>query len=91
MEIESYLSFEGRTEEALGVSRQACRPRADDEDAVQGFAHADGAQNASAGLRDKVMHMSFRIGKTTLLASDGRCSRHAEVRRRVAGSVRADR
>jgi PhnB protein len=26
------------------------------------------------GAEDKVMHMSFRIGDTTVLASDGRCS-----------------
>jgi PhnB protein len=26
-----------------------------------------------AGAEDKVMHMSFRIGDTTVLASDGRC------------------
>jgi PhnB protein len=25
------------------------------------------------GAEDKVMHMSFRIGDTTVLASDGRC------------------
>jgi PhnB protein len=28
----------------------------------------------SPGTLDKVMHMSFRIGDTTLLASDGRCT-----------------
>lgn len=28
----------------------------------------------SPGSLDKVMHMSFRIGDTTLLASDGRCT-----------------
>jgi PhnB protein len=27
------------------------------------------------GTEEKVMHMSFRIGDTTLLASDGRCTR----------------
>jgi PhnB protein len=26
------------------------------------------------GTEEKVMHMSFRIGDTTLLASDGRCT-----------------
>ena len=26
------------------------------------------------GAGDKVMHMSFRIGETTVLASDGHCS-----------------
>lgn len=29
---------------------------------------------APAGSEDKIMHVSFRIGDTTLMASDGRCS-----------------
>jgi PhnB protein len=30
-------------------------------------------QNVPPNIGDKVMHMSLRIGETTVLASDGRC------------------
>jgi PhnB protein len=38
------------------------------------FKESPDPEMCSPGTLDKVMHMSFRIGDTTLLASDGRCT-----------------
>jgi PhnB protein len=74
MEIQPYLFFEGRCEEAAEFYTRALgaeitmlmRYRESPEPSAPGM--------LSPGSEDKVMHMSLRIGETTVLASDGRCS-----------------
>lgn len=74
MPIEPYLFFEGRCDEALAFYRHALgaevtslmRNRESPEP------HQPGA--LPPGSEDKVLHAVVRIGASTLMASDGRCS-----------------
>ena len=73
MLVQPYLFFDGRCEEAVEFYRRALGAEVtmlmrfkDSPDP-----HAPGMVPPGAG--DKVMHVSFRIGETTVLASDGRC------------------
>jgi PhnB protein len=77
MPVQPYLNFEGRCEEALEYYRQALGAE------VRALLrYADGpppsAEGCSgmlpAGSEKKVMHAEFRIGDTTLMASDCFCS-----------------
>ena len=73
MQIQPYLFFEGRCEEAVEFYRNALGAevmmlmRFKDSPEPQGCPLPPGSET-------KVMHMSFRIGETTVMASDGRCS-----------------
>ena len=71
--VQSYLFFDGRCEEALeyyrktvGAEIQMLMRFKDSPEPPQPGACAPGSG-------DKIMHASFRVGDTTLMASDGRC------------------
>jgi PhnB protein len=73
MQVQPYLFFDGRCDEALEFYRGALGAEVtmlmrfkDSPDP-----HPPGV--LPPGAEDKVMHTSFRIGETTLLASDGHC------------------
>jgi PhnB protein len=74
MQIQTYLFFEGRCEEALEFYQaklgaeigMIMRFRENPDDPEQ--------SNFPAGAEDKIMHAIMRIGETTVLASDGRCT-----------------
>ena len=78
MEVQSYLFFDGRCEEALDFYRRAVGAEVDAvmrfSDSPEGPAACgpDGKPMPPENLK-KIMHASFRIGKTTILASDGMC------------------
>jgi PhnB protein len=73
MQVQSYLFFDGRCEEALEFYRgklgakveMLMRFKENPESPQPGMVPPD-AEN-------KIMHSSFRIGDTTVMASDGRC------------------
>ena len=73
MNVQAYLFFNGRAEEALEFYRtalgatdiQIMRNRESPEPPPPGM--------LPPGSENKVMHSSFRIGDTTVMASDGRC------------------
>ena len=73
MQVQPYLSFDGRCEEALEFYRKALgaevlmlmRYRESPEPPPPGM--------LPPGAENKVMHASLRIGDTTLMASDGHC------------------
>jgi PhnB protein len=73
MQVQPYLFFDGRCEEALEFYRRVLGAE------VLGLMrfkdtpepHAPGM--VPPGAENKVMHGSFRIGETTVLASDGQC------------------
>ena len=71
MQVQPYLSFEGRCEEAVEFYRKALGAEVT---MLMRFKESPDPGMCSPGTLDKVMHMSFRIGDTTLLASDGRCT-----------------
>lgn len=85
MKVQSYLSFEGRCDEAIAFYKRALGA-----EVVQLMRYSDApempAGEAEAGCAggmpaaDKVMHSVLRIGETELMASDGRCSGQAEFK-----------
>jgi PhnB protein len=71
MQVQPYLSFEGRCEEAVEFYRKALGAEVT---MLKRFKESPDPYKCSPGTEDKVMHVSFRVGDTTLLASDGRCT-----------------
>jgi PhnB protein len=71
MQVQPYLSFEGRCEEAVEFYHKALGAEVT---VLVRFKESPDPGMCSPGTLDKVMHMSFHIGDTTLLASDGRCT-----------------
>jgi PhnB protein len=70
MQVQPYLFFDGRAEEALEFYR--ARLGAEVQMLMRFKECPDSMPNPPPG--DKVMHSSFRIGDTTVMASDGNCS-----------------
>lgn len=69
MRVEPYLFFDGRCIDAIEFYRRAVGAEVN---ALVRFKDAPGPPTRP-GTEDKVMHASFRIGETTVLASDGQC------------------
>jgi PhnB protein len=69
MLVQPYLFFNGRCEEALEFYRNAVGAQAE---MLSRFRDAPEPGMAQRGMENKVMHASFRIGETILMASDGR-------------------
>ena len=74
MQLQPYLFFEGRCDEALEFYRKALGA-----EVQMLMRYKDGPQPAQCtdGTKpplDKVMHASFRIGEAGLMASDGTCN-----------------
>ena len=73
MQVKPYLSFDGRCEEALELYKRTLgaevlmlmRFRESPDPLPPGM--------VPPGAEDKVMHCSFKIGETEVMASDGRC------------------
>jgi PhnB protein len=70
MPIQPYLFFEGRCEEALGFYRRAVGAEVT---ALMRYKESPDPAMITPGTEDKVMHASFRVGESTVMASDGRC------------------
>jgi PhnB protein len=70
MQAQPYLLFEGRCEEAIEFYRRALGAEVT---MLMRFKESPDPGAVVPGAEDKVMHASFRIGETTVLASDGRC------------------
>jgi len=74
MHIEPYLFFEGRCEEAAAFYRDVLGA-----EVTMMMRYKDSPDPVPPGMippgaEDKVMHMSLRIGDSTVLASDGNCT-----------------
>jgi PhnB protein len=73
MQAQTYLFFDGRCEEAVEFYRSALGAEVL---AMMRFSENPEPQQAAMSpppAGDKIMHMSFRVGNTTVLASDGQC------------------
>lgn len=70
MQIQPYLSFDGRCEEALEFYRKAIGA-----EVMMLMRFKDSPEPGQCGPApgDKVMHASVRIGDSMIMASDGRC------------------
>uniref|UniRef100_A0A540V7Q1 VOC family protein n=1 Tax=Litorilinea aerophila TaxID=1204385 RepID=A0A540V7Q1_9CHLR len=84
MQIQPYLFFEGRCEEALEFYKKTLGAKVDvvmhykdaPKDAQPTAEQCDGM----APPLDKVMHAAFRVGETQVLASDGMASGKADFK-----------
>ncbi len=72
MQIQPYLFFDGRCDEAIEFYRGALGA-----EVTMLMRFKDSPEPVSHGNEDKVMHANLRIGETTVLASDGRCQGRA--------------
>lgn len=69
--VQPYLFFGGRCEEALEFYRRALGAKVE---MLTRFKESPESQPRLPDCFDeKIMHVSFRIGETTVMASDGRC------------------
>ena len=73
MNVQPYLSFEGRAQEAIDFYKSAIGATVD---VVMHFKDAppDMQAQMSPESKDKVMHAAFHVGDTQVMASDGRCT-----------------
>ena len=71
MNVQPYLSFEGRAQEAIDFYKSALGAKVD---VVMHFKDAPPEMQANMTHKDKIMHAAFHIGDTQVMASDGRCS-----------------
>ena len=74
MQVQPYLFFEGRCEEALEFYRQALDAQVDMLMRFKESPETPPPGAVAPGSEDMVMHASFRVGDSTLMASDGGCS-----------------
>ena len=73
MVVQAYLFFDGRCEEALGFYQRALGAELEMMMRFKDAPPPSSPGMMPPGSEDKVMHASFRIGDTTVMASDGRC------------------
>ena len=73
MQVQPYLFFDGRCEEALEFYRRALGAEVQMLMRFKDSPEPPDPGMVPPGSGDKVMHTSFRIGDTTVMASDGRC------------------
>jgi PhnB protein len=73
MEVQPYLFFDGRCEEAVAFYRKTLGA-----EVIMMMRFKDSPEPHQPGMvppgaENKVMHMAMRIGDSTVLGSDGRC------------------
>lgn len=73
MHIEPYLFFEGRCEEALEFYRVALGAEVEVLMRFSDSPEPETLRTMPPGTEQKVMHASFRIGDSRIMASDGEC------------------
>ena len=70
MQIEPYLFFDGRAEEAAEFYKRALGAEVE---MLMRFKESPEPASIPPGGEDKVMHMSLKIGGQRLMGSDGHC------------------
>ena len=74
MQIQPYLFFDGRCEEAVEFYRKALGAKVEMLMRYKESPDAPPPDQVPPGSENKVMHACLRIGDTTVMASDGHCS-----------------
>ena len=77
MLVQPYLFFEGRCEEALDFYRRALGAEVTMMMRFKEAPEQPPPGTVPPGSENKVMHAAFRIGETTVMASDGHCQQKA--------------
>ena len=68
MQVQPYLFFDNCCQEAVEFYQNALGA-----EVTMLMHYKDGPEAPPPGMENKVMHASFRIGETTVMASDGQC------------------
>ena len=76
MPVQPYLFFEGRTEEAIEFYRKAIGAEVEMMMRFKDSPDPPPPGMVPPGSENKVMHSSFRVGGSGVMASDGGCSGH---------------
>jgi PhnB protein len=74
MQIQPYLFFDGRCDEAIDFYKKTLGAEVT---MLMRFKDIPQPEMCRPGTEDKVMHCQFRVGSTTVLASDGQCTGEA--------------
>jgi PhnB protein len=74
MQVQPYLSFDGRCEEAVEFYRGALGAEVLMLMRFKDNPEPEEHGKLPPGAGNKVMHVCFRIGETELMASDGQCA-----------------
>ncbi len=79
MQVQPYLFFDGRCEEAINFYRDTLGA---DVTMLMRFKDAPEQEGGMTppGSENKVMHASFRLGDSCVMASDGRCQGHPDFK-----------
>jgi PhnB protein len=73
MQVQPYLFFDGRCEEAIEFYKNALGAEVTMLMRFKDSPEPPSPGCVPPGAENKVMHASFRIGETIVMASDGRC------------------
>lgn len=74
MQVQPYLFFEGRCEEAIEFYRKALGAEVSMFMRYKDSPEPPASDTCAPGSGDKVMHANLRIGDTQVMVSDGRCA-----------------
>jgi PhnB protein len=73
MQVQPYLFFDGRCEEAIEFYRKALGAKVEMLMRFKESPDPETQKCIAPGSGDKVMHSCLKIGETAVMASDGRC------------------
>ncbi|HSC96084.1 MAG TPA: VOC family protein [Burkholderiales bacterium] len=74
MQVQPYLFFDGRCEEAVEFYRSKLGAQVEMLMRIKDSPEPPQPGMCPPGSENKIMHTAFRIGETTVMASDGRCT-----------------
>jgi PhnB protein len=73
MKVQPYLFFDGRCEEAFNFYKKVLGAQVEMMMRFKDSPEPANPEMCPPGADDKIMHMSFRVGDTSIMASDGHC------------------
>jgi PhnB protein len=77
MQVQAYLTFNGRCEEAIEFYKKAIGAKIE---AMMRFKDAPADHRCSPGTENNIMHSCLRIGDTAVMASDGMAQGNPEFK-----------
>ena len=77
MQVETYLFFDGRCEEALNFYRDTVGAKVA---VLMRFKDSPDPEVCPPGAEEKIMHSTVMIGGTSVMASDGRCQGESDFK-----------
>ena len=80
MQVQPYLFFDGRCEEAVAFYKKALSAEVEMLMRFKESPEPPQPGMIPPGSGDKIMHSSLRIGDTRVMASDGRCTGQTDFR-----------